>query len=472
MPINRFHEIESLASRSIDGLASRADMRRLEMLLKSDPKLLNHFIELLNLDSGLASYAAAWPLEQADAEPCLRIAPTSSLRSALLRWLGAASVLLAMAGVAAAWFGRPVLNGPDVVSSDTSCAVLVAVFDAVWSDPSVDPELRRGHLPAGPVRLISGEIEMLFASGGTAIITGPAVFEAVAADCLRLASGSVRCRCPRPGTELRVETPTGTVIDLGTEFAVSVRPGEGMRVGVIEGRVQLNVADSSRLVHAGEAVSVDAAGQATEDNGFLKDCVSQTTLVRFDPDAVDHGTNLLADPSFESDADAPPPSRSPSNADRSARSMGGDVQIGSWLGSRGYVERVSAPSATGTGAVRLRSNGRLSWPLVLQHIATGDISGQTVMATVKATQLSSDRLTGHQCAIVKIVFVNRDGREFAKAERHFLRAGSVTDRFVDAGIAAVAPPGTVAVGFQVLLNAWGLPGGSLVADDAALVVIR
>jgi len=72
---------------------------------------------------------------------------------------------------------------------------------------------------------------------------------------------------------------------------------------------------------------------------------------------------------------------------------------------------------------------------------------------------------------VKIVFVDRDGREFAKAERHFLREGSPVDHFVKAGIAAIAPPGTAGVRCQVLLNACGLPTGGIVVDDAARVVL-
>jgi hypothetical protein len=94
-----------------------------------------------------------------------------------------------------------------------------------------------------------------------------------------------------------------------------------------------------------------------------------------------------------------------------------------------------------------------------------------VMAAVKMAQTPSDPLTGHQCAIVKLMFVDDSGREFAKAERHCLRTGSPADRFIETGIAAVAPAGTVAVRYQVLLNAYGLPTGSIVADDAALVVV-
>jgi hypothetical protein len=112
-------------------------------------------------------------------------------------------------------------------------ATLSAAFEPVWADTNDGLMLRRGSLPSGPLELLEGRIELLFESGGTAVIEGPAVFEPIAGDAIRLSTGSIRCRCPEPGTELRVETPVVTVTDLGTEFAVSVEAGARTRVGVI-----------------------------------------------------------------------------------------------------------------------------------------------------------------------------------------------------------------------------------------------
>ena len=64
----------------------------------------------------------------------------------------------------------------------------------------------------------------------------------------------------------------------------------------------------------------------------------------------------------------------------------------------------------------------------------------------------------------------RAWREFAQAERHFLRAGAPRNQWIRGQIAAIAPPGTVAVQFQVLFNARGLKTGTLLFTDAALLV--
>jgi hypothetical protein len=482
--MNNTQEIETLASRYMDGLASPAEVERLESLARSDSRLLDRFVALLNLDAGLSGVAAAWPFVpfagrpgkvRSEAEsPATRAA--AGLRPGVIRGLGAAGVLVALVATTYGLVSRGRgVGDPTAVaiaaanSASKPFASLNAAFDPVWSDPNIDLVMRRGLLPAGPVKLVSGEIEMLFASGGTVVIAGPAVFEPIANDALRLTSGSVRCRCPRPGTELRVETSTGTVIDLGTEFAVSVADDARMRVAVIEGQVQLDLATSSTLMREGEAVSVDPSGRSVDDSGFLEELARQTTLARFDPAAVSSGINLLADPSFESTPDAG--QLQGGETQEAAGRVLGEFRLGPWLGSRGYAESVTQPIVTGLRAVQISANSNPFWPIVLQDVATGDIAGRAVMAEVRVAQTASAPLTDRQCAIVKIVFVDRDGREFAKAERHFLREGSPVDHFVKAGIAAIAPAGTAAVRCQVLLNACGLPTGSIVADDAAMVVV-
>jgi hypothetical protein len=482
--MNNTQEIETLASRYMDGLASPAEVERLESLARSDQRLLDRFVALLNIDAGLSGVAAAWPFvpfagrpgkvrSEADS-PAARAA--AGLRHGVIRGLGAAGVLVALVATTYGLVsrGRGVGDPAAVAiaeanSASTPFAVLDAACDPVWSDPNLDLVMRRGMLPAGPVTLVSGEIEMLFASGGTAVIVGPAVFEPIAHNALRLTSGSVRCRCPGPGTELRVETSTGTVIDLGTEFAVSVADDDRMRVAVLEGKVQLNLATSSTLMREGEGVSVDRSGRVDDDMVFFRGLDRHTTLTRFDAARAATSVNLLDDPSFES---LPDGTQGVAGFEQQpAGRPHGEFRLGPWRGSRSYAESVAGPVASGSRAVRIAANSTPFWPVVFQEVPTGDIAGRLAMASVKVAQTASDPLTDRQCAIVKLVFVDRAGREFAKAERHFLREGSPVDRFVEAGIAAIAPAGTAAVRCQVLLNACGLPTGSIVADDAVLVVV-
>jgi hypothetical protein len=362
-------------------------------------------------------------------------------------------VMLAIGGAAAGWFlaSRPGGIAPPF-------AELTAAVGCVWSDPNVEIALRHGSLPSGPLELLSGRIEMRFASGGTAIIEGPATFEPIAADALRMLEGSARCRCPEPGTELRVETPSGTIVDLGTEFAVNVERGHRTRVAVLEGTVRLDTANTenpvSKLMEAGEAMSVDLSGAATADEGFLRTAAEAPGFGSFEARGLAGGENLLADGSFEGDA----------------AGHEGRFEAGPWIGSASYVTQVSSPTADGTRAVRIAARGNRYWPLVGQMVATGPIDGRTVWASVKALQTASDPLSGTQRVILKLIFADAAGRDLGQAERHFLRAGSAVNEFTEGRIAAEAPAGTMAVKWQVLLNASGLPTGSIVVDDAALAI--
>jgi hypothetical protein len=148
------------------------------------------------------------------------------------------------------------------------------------------------------------------------------------------------------------------------------------------------------------------------------------------------------------------------------------LKIGPWSGTPGHVESIGHPVATGERSVRISARGNPFWPLVVQRCLTGDISGKTVMASVKASHIAGDLLSGAQRAIVKIAFVDDKGMEFGRAERHFLKDGGPNDRFVEGRISAIAPPGTRAVNYTVLLNSCGLPTGSIAIDDAKLVVVE
>jgi hypothetical protein len=374
---------------------------------------------------------------------------------AALAMTAAASILVIAAGIV--WTRSP---------EPAAFATLAAAFEPVWGDANDGLVLRRGSLPSGPLELVEGRIELLFSSGGTAVIEGPAVFEPIAGDALRLSTGSIRCRCPAPGTELRVETPAGLITDLGTEFAVSVEAGVRTRVGVFEGKVRLDGADAPRLVTAGEALSIDSDGHATDDLRFWHDHAATAVVIPFDDEALAAGENVLRAAAFEpldnaeAMVDGPPTLPGERN-----------FAFGPWRGSFGYVDLVSHTAASGSQAARIHAKGSPFWPLVWQQIDTGDIAGKTMLASVRLAQSIGDPLTDPQRAIVKLMFIDAAGRQFASAERLFQSHADPTGQFVEGRLAAKAPAGTVAVRFQVLLAAAGLESGSILVDDAKLVIL-
>jgi hypothetical protein len=469
--------LDGLIDRFLDGDIAGPDREALEQLLLASPQARSRFWSLAGTHTALGRWGREhWGRLAAAAEPA------SMPRIRRRRWPAlTAAVIVPVCLTLLIWSGwrspdqmagqpprsEPVIHTTAIpISESDAIATIAAAVETVWADPTVELMLQRGSLPSGPIQLHAGRVELLFRSGGTAVVEGPAIFEPISGDTLRMQLGSVRCRCPELGSELRVETPRGTVTDLGTEFVAAIATDEVLRVGVIEGQVRLDLANATRLIAAGEALTVNQYGQASADIAFFEDFGNRASLTPFDEDAFVNGTNLLDDPSFETEPDA---AAAPSGADAPA-SRKSLLQLGPWFATPGHVESVSVPTASGRSAVRVSAKGNPFWPLLVQRLKTGDISGRTVMASVKATQPSDDPLSGAQRPIVKIAFVDALGREFAQAGRHFLKASGPDDRFAEGRIAAIAPEGTCGVNYTILLNACGLPNGSVVMDDARLVI--
>lgn len=455
---------EELVARHFDGLLSADESRELGSLAADDPARARDFARRSMFHSHLR---AILRLEHDYAVPAANRPDHRMGRRVFGGARRAAGIVLVAAlGLVGVGWG---LSSPRSPSSGTSDAgmsaappfvVLNAAVDDVWVDSNVGLALRHGALPQGPISLASGRVELLFASGGTAVIEGPAVFEPLAANALSLSRGSVRCRCPTRGTELRVVTPATTVTDLGTEFLVSVGANERTRLAVTEGSVRIDGGGGTRLVHEGEAFIIDREGWQ-DDIGFLKDEAQVAHLRSADREIFERFPERLADPDLHALGRGALPEMGRVAALAPGRT--------GWLASGGSDGVVRVEPVQG-GAVRIHSRGSVYWPLVAEEVVTGAIDGQLVVFEAVAAQPTGDPLSGRQCAIVKIEFLDANRRLIGDAQRHFLRAGTPVNRYVPGMIAAEAPPGTVSVRASVLLNAFGGKTGSIIVERASLVV--
>ena len=305
-------------------------------------------------------------------------------------------------------------------------AKLSATWDASWSDHNVELLLASGELPPGPLRLVSGVSEFIFANGATATIEGPALFEPLGPDRLSVQEGKVLCHCPDETSRLTVITPNSQVIDRGTVFGVAVESADRTRVAVIKGEVRFATRERYLVLKTGQAAVTNQAGHIDPDHFPLEQSSWLTARASQKIPDLSGLPNLLADPGFESvfriTTAAPRPSQP-------------------WLASLGHGDRVSDRGREGSSAARIQSLASPYWPWIGQDVKIEDLSGRIVVASVWAMHGSDDPLTRNQTAIVKIIFLAASGREFASAERHFLSADKPTDRYVREHVAAVAPSG-------------------------------
>ena len=335
-------------------------------------------------------------------------------------------------------------------------ALLTAATEARWADADIELSLRGGELPTGPFKLESGFAEFTTPKGAVAVVQGPAVLQFLGADRLSLIRGTVVCRCPDETSRITVVTPQSRITDLGTEFGVDVSDGVGTRVAVLQGAVRLEAGGHAETLGVGQGRVVDQRGQTRGDHNSPADFSHLAFMVRIPSEAAGTESNLLVDPRFQT------PLRNavePGSAERP------------WAAVEPNAEAAAGSGRNGGSAVQIRALGNRFWPWVSQDVQTGPIGGRRVLASVWAASAKDDPLGDRQRAILKVVFLDAAGREFADAQRHFLGAGELPGKYVQASIAVVAPAGAVGVRFQVLLNARGRNAGSVRFDEPRLVIL-
>lgn len=136
-------------------------------------------------------------------------------------------------------------------------ATIVSAADCEWrqAPPSQLKEQDR-------LELIRGTAQLLFASGATVDLLGPAELQIQSVGAGFLQRGKLTAMVPHRARGFTIDTPTLRVVDLGTEFGVEVQESGHAEVHVFQGSVDAcQLVDevpgpSTRLV-AGEAVRVE-----------------------------------------------------------------------------------------------------------------------------------------------------------------------------------------------------------------------
>jgi hypothetical protein len=431
-------DLGEAAGRYADGRAELAEIALLESAIRDDAEFRRWFVRFLHLDAALAGQPGI-------AAPLLR--PTEDSGSAWLaqqtrrgsvRWWWRASAIAAAALLV-------VLIGASLPFERTSSSASAPVFlmastQAQWADADIELSLRSGDLPRGLLRLESGSAEFRFQHGASAVLLGPVAVRFTGPNDLYVQSGQVLCRCPTPESRITLITPTTQVVDLGTEFAVAVAPDAGAtQVAVISGAVQVGTSTTA-VLRTGQSAEV------RRDRVLTLTPLPSDTFTRLlssaTAPATTTGQNLLKDTDFTG---------TPANA---------------WRLTEGHAE--FSPTA---GELQIAARGHRFWPSARQMYRQTLSVGQLVSASVRAVSATNDPLQERQSAILKVVFIDEHGREFAQASRHFLFAGSnKSGQPVETQVATVAPAGTQAVEIQLLLNARGRSGGTVRFSQPSLLI--
>ena len=223
-------ELIALCDRLCDSTLTPVERARLEALVLGDPALRRLYVEQMQVHAQLTQNSAR--LSEAPLQAVLRPLAPAPIRPPPWRfpaqlWNAAAAVLLLIGG---AWWLAT--SGSDDV------ALLQAVQNARWKSSSLPTE-PGSSLPAGRLHLAEGLARLRFANGAEVTLEGPAELELLSSQLCRLHSGSLVAHVPDAAKGFTVLTSQATLVDHGTDFAISTDSDGRARVHVMNGEVEL-----------------------------------------------------------------------------------------------------------------------------------------------------------------------------------------------------------------------------------------
>ncbi len=229
----------------LEGTITAADHVRLEAELLVTPDARECYYERLEMDLLLEE-------EAGEAKAAPNIIPLWSKG-----WVKVAALVL-LTGIALALFWSPQTETRQEASA-TGFAVVSGSLDANWEGPQ---QFGKGDLlPGGDLELMSGFVQFELFSGVSLVLEGPARFAIQSAMEMEVRQGKLRAQVPAAARGFRVLLADGQVVDLGTEFALSV-DNSGQEMHVIDGEVELHPSNAEvQALGTGEAISWNEANQ-------------------------------------------------------------------------------------------------------------------------------------------------------------------------------------------------------------------
>jgi ferric-dicitrate binding protein FerR (iron transport regulator) len=251
-------ELQGLLSALCDGQLTEAQQSRLEQLLVADAECRRHYLEYVDLHARLLVHPRfraeeasppSNPAPSTEAPSPEHIPPLSRGRRPapqVLRYvLVAGATLAASLLLQVIWWHPQPPEGkgsagpaPRVVEPKPPgyVATLTQAADCVWDNPK-EPWQVGSRLPPGEVRLRQGIARIRFDSGPDLVVEGPAGLRLESSTAATVLRGKVVFRADETSAPFDLHTPSSTLVDFGTEYAVAVGP-DGEEVHVFDGEVQ------------------------------------------------------------------------------------------------------------------------------------------------------------------------------------------------------------------------------------------
>lgn len=276
-------ELAALLNMLADGNLTEAEERRLREILDRGEPALKLFREFASLHAGLHwDYAMLLapglpppsdPEKDGGPEKDGESWPPIHRAAAIL-----AVIAAAVATTVAAWM--VIATPPDPPGRQAGGDAFATVRQTRFLLPADgEPPLTVGQsLEAGRIAIGGGAVELRLRNGVVIVFEGPGELDLAGELSATLHAGNVVVRMPEGMKGFVVRTPTTDVLDLGTEFAVSIGPGNATDVQVYDGAV---IASAGRRHEAARLPKRLVAGEAAR---FLSEPHDKPVPMEFRPE--------------------------------------------------------------------------------------------------------------------------------------------------------------------------------------------
>ena len=166
---------------------------------------------------------------------------------------------------------QPIMEPPVVVKSTEPAPVprfvaeVTRTHDCEWSDSKQAVSVGESLSPGRVIQLDSGLLELKFAGGATALLEGPVTFDVQNAREGYLKIGNLVAKVPKGAEGFSIVTPSAMIVDLGTEFGVSVLSDGTAEAHVFQGEIEVvtrpatkQTPPATKRFVAGQSVQVSA----------------------------------------------------------------------------------------------------------------------------------------------------------------------------------------------------------------------
>ncbi|MFH1299933.1 MAG: LamG domain-containing protein [Planctomycetota bacterium] len=255
-------QILELADAQCSGIITEAEMETLERLLTEHPQYRKEYLNYVFLHIGLAGTAGARLLQSpGSASPPEAVeteAKQQTARSAdesvfplfLVPAICLAVCLCALGLLLYSPVERQDATAPLVADSSSQyyfdenttppedVATIHEAMQSTWELLGKYPALTDRFQP-GTVKVTSGNVGFAFSGGADISLASPALFGMERKNQGTLFSGTLSARMSDPQAPFTLETPSVEVIDMGTEYEVSVNEAAETFVHVLDGQVEV-----------------------------------------------------------------------------------------------------------------------------------------------------------------------------------------------------------------------------------------